>query len=695
MPNYQTIPIPIATNGLNKDLQPTQIPSASPNMVNMFVENWGVRKRLGYSSKGINLPLSGIGMELIQYVDARGDVHQLACTTTSVYQYDSSFDQWLNICAPTTIENCEDAWVNDNVNTCAAQATTKKVGTNAILINITSDIAATTLLCHEAVSETDISSTNIFTMWIRCDKALSANSIKIVLSETAAGSDPKTGTEGTNYISLLNPIAMVADTWYSINIPLTGDAVPTNMDKIVNVAIYSNTATELDGDTTATNLYIDDLKVTTGFTGTYSNRFSHTIAHDAAEFTNNGGTALVLSNNVDAIQYFEGDNEDTLTALDVSDFTGLSNVKEIEEFWNHFFAINYTDTATNIRSLAYTDLGDIDDWTTGTSGSNTLTDTKGKLLRAKKLGSDMIIYSENSITTCRYIGSTVLFTFPTLVYETGLFSEKAIWDFVNAHYFMGTDQKIYAYQGGQQLISIGDAIEESMFGAIDVSKKDRISLGLDINRHKLYFFFPTSSETYAKNAYVYNYKQNPATWEYHEFNDTIRDFSLFDNKLGWYADGPELEGTYADETTFYADASNTQCDFPTSVILTDDSYIYKLDEAFGLDNTTNIACTYETMDINYDTEEHYFRTSWVSFNMMSAKTDGTYDLYYSTDSGSTWTEIGTDYDISDGVANSWTQHRHPIDINARKIRFKLEQDSSKDLRIRASHIKMQEQTDRE
>jgi len=71
---YKTIPIPIAVNGLNKDLQPTQIPSASPNMKNMYVENWGVRKRLGYIQTGLNLPLTGIGMELIQYVDARGDI---------------------------------------------------------------------------------------------------------------------------------------------------------------------------------------------------------------------------------------------------------------------------------------------------------------------------------------------------------------------------------------------------------------------------------------------------------------------------------------------------------------------------------------------------------------------------------------------------------------------------------------------
>ena len=56
MAEYETVPIQIAINGLNKDLQPTQIPSASPNMKNMYVMPWGVKKRLGYIKKTIVTP---------------------------------------------------------------------------------------------------------------------------------------------------------------------------------------------------------------------------------------------------------------------------------------------------------------------------------------------------------------------------------------------------------------------------------------------------------------------------------------------------------------------------------------------------------------------------------------------------------------------------------------------------------------
>ncbi len=683
---YQTIPIPIATNGLNKDLQPTQIPSASPNMINMIVERWGVRKRLGYTIGGTNLPLPGIGMELIQYLDAVGGIHQIALTSTCGFQYDSDSDQWLNICAPTVIEDCEDDWVSGaGSDTAAAQSTTKKVGSNALKIEVVADASDGDILCYEDLVTTDITSHNMITFWLRATAAISAGSIEIVLTEAELGA--KTGTITTDYIEITNPLAMLANTWYNFNVALTDARVTTTLNVIESIAVYCNHDTELDG----VDIFLDDVKVTTGFTGGASNRWSHTLATDTSYFSNNSGSALIIGNNVDTFRYFEGDAGDTLAVLDVSDFSGLTIAKEIIEFWNHFFVINYN---SNVRNVAFTDLGDIVDWTNGTSGANALTDTRGKLLRARKLGSDMIIYSENSITTCRYLGGILLFAFPTLVYETGLFAEKALWDFVNVHYILGTDQKIYGYYGGQQFIHIGIAIENTLFSEINVTNKHNITFGIDSPKHKLYIFYPGSGDTYSSKAYAYNYKQSPQTWEYHEFAHTVRDMSIFTTLTGWYADGSELAGTYADTFTLYANASFTQSGHPVSIILTDDGYIFKLDEAGNKDFDMDIPCTYETMDITADGEEHYFRIAWVSFNLMSTVVNSTYILSYSIDSGKNWVIIEENASISDGALNTWQQHRHPIDVNNRRIRFRLTQISSTDLQIRAGHMKIEILEDR-
>jgi len=524
MPDYEIIQIPIAVNGLNKDMQPTQIPSASPNMKNFYVEPWGVRKRLGYIESGLNLPLSGIGMELIQYIDARGNVHHIAITSTCAFLYDSGNDQWKEIMPSTQIQDCEDhsEW-NEGTDITGSDSTGKIEGSNSLKLLAGDSIAAGSKIADTTIFD---DSANLLTYGAKSHISFWYLASKADVSVTIYVKDADSDVEATSYIA-----SPVADKWYHccIEVDLSGIDTATSIEIDTETALVS-------GD----YILVDDIRVSSTFSGTYSNRFSHTTTHDTSVFTSNGGTALVISNDVDKCYYFEGSSGSRFVLLDLTDIACFAHAKEIKEFWNHLFVINFNNGSNNVRSLTYSDLGNITEFTQGTSGANVLTDSIGRLLRAKKLGSELILYSENSITTCAYLGSTVLFTFPTLVYETGLLAEKAIWDFVNVHYFLGTDQKIYGYAGGQQLISIGDAIEDSLFDELDISKKDRISFGLDAGRKKLHMFFPTSSEDYAKCSYTYNYKQSNKSWEYHEFAHAVRDFSLFSNKVEWYCDGPEI-----------------------------------------------------------------------------------------------------------------------------------------------------------
>ena len=94
----ETLTIPIARNGLNKDLEDSDLSGKfSPNMSNIVVELSKIRKHLWYSTIGLNLPLQGVGMELIQYTDARAGVHNIALTNTMAYEYNADTDQWIPI----------------------------------------------------------------------------------------------------------------------------------------------------------------------------------------------------------------------------------------------------------------------------------------------------------------------------------------------------------------------------------------------------------------------------------------------------------------------------------------------------------------------------------------------------------------------------------------------------------------------
>lgn len=104
--DFKTLQIPIAFNrpgygpgGLNLvDASVGFAGRYSPNMINMKVDGDKVRKRLGYSIFGsASLPLTGTGMGMLMFVDARGAEHLIAVTTSNAYEYDVSSSLWVEI----------------------------------------------------------------------------------------------------------------------------------------------------------------------------------------------------------------------------------------------------------------------------------------------------------------------------------------------------------------------------------------------------------------------------------------------------------------------------------------------------------------------------------------------------------------------------------------------------------------------
>ncbi|MHA2266056.1 MAG: hypothetical protein ACXAEN_26990, partial [Candidatus Thorarchaeota archaeon] len=360
-------------------------------------------------------------------------------------------------------------------------------------------------------------------------------------------------------------------------------------------------------------------------------------------------------------------------------YASFANCKNIIEFWNHFMLINFNDGNQNIRSLAFASAGDIDEWTIGTSGANTLTDSIGEINDVVKLGADLILYSEHSVTTCRYRGGSVLFTFPTLIYRTGTLTANSSWGTATVHYFVGTDQKIYMYAGGAHLFGVGKPIDRSFFAEADISKKQHMVTGYDPGRDRLHFCFARPQDTYAQAAYVINRREEGDPWEYYEFANTVRSYSIFENQSDWYCDDSAWSGIYCDEIDLYCDDAYTQSGYPISVFLSGDGYVFRLDEITGSDNGTEIACDYHTQDLTVDREEHFGRWLKFGFTAKSGIASSTVDVFYSTDGGDSWTEFN---DSPVTLTSDWATTRLGFDAVSRKVRFKFYQKSTTDLQIR-------------
>lgn len=702
---FQTVNIPIASSGLNKDIEPTSLSGSSspisssyrysPNMKNIVLTRNGARKRGGYSQFGLNLPLKGIGMELIEYADARNTVHLLAITSTNAYKYNTSTESWDYITPTTLLDGCESGWTKaagPNV-TVTHDTSDFKAGSASMKVVLNEEMGAGDLIAYKDISSVDISGRSHVGFWIKSSNNEPAGALGIVVSESNHAAGEKTGT----YIETTNDITMIGGTWYYFQITQT----LTSFNAVISVSLWNESQTA-----SGTIIHVDEIGAYEPFTGDADNHFTSTITHDATEFANNGGTALIISNGVNDLALFEGQSGDKFTyAADALSgagfgFPSFGNSKEIADLWNHFFLLNYNNGNNNVRSLAYAGFANIDDWTSVSSAIHTLTDSRGAIIRAKRLGDELVIYSTRSITQGRYLGGPILFSFPTVVYEAGLFAFSAIWAFVNAHYFLSTDQKIYAYQGGSQLIPVGEAIEDSLFANLDISKKNQVTSGVDLREHLLHFFYPRSGETYAKVSFAMNYKRAGLPWMFFDFNDTVRAMSQFENKTDWYCDDANawfgssgLKDLYVDEVDFFCDDSSTQVNFPMPVFLSHDGYVFRMDGITRQDNGNDVECVYDTEDITIDKEEHFGRWIWYSFVAKSAIINSTVSVYYSIDGGEIWAE----FNASPVSLNSnWTSHRVPFDVVSRKVRFRLIQNSSGDLQIRDDmHCKVQVEVDRD
>ncbi len=297
-----TISIPIARGGINKDIEPTSLDGVyTPFMLNMIIEPRRIRKRLGYTQLGTNLPLTGTGIKLLEYIDARGIIHTLAFTTTHAYKYQSDSDLWLQITPSVDLENCDSGWTGGTSVTLAHDTDDKIRGSGSAKITLDAGRSNGDQLAYKDISSVDITSMTHIGFWIKSSVSLAANALEVVVSESNHASGEKTGT----YVEALST-ALTADTWKFVCLAKT----LTDYNAVISCSIYAN-ATIASG----VIIRLDDIRAYDEMAGDADKPMSCSLATDINEFGGNGGLAQIISNQVDDLFYYEGDSDDVLTTL--------------------------------------------------------------------------------------------------------------------------------------------------------------------------------------------------------------------------------------------------------------------------------------------------------------------------------------------------------------------------------------------
>ena len=212
--------------------------------------------------------------------------------------------------------------------------------------------------------------------------------------------------------------------------------------------------------------------------------------------------------------------------------------------------------------------------------------------------------------------------------------------------------------------------------------------GFDAITRKLYCFYPDVAyeDQYAQSYIAYNMNVSPPAWERGRLAVPIVSMGDITSGAMYTCDGKWASTRACDD----ADLSTWTCQdaqeddkLPDTCMLSSNGKLYKVESALRDDSGTNIRCLYETKDItiNDGSEYVYFSPIQLSFNATNGDpaASNTVSVYYSTDAGTTWTEVD---DSPITLAPSWTTHHVELgEKDVKRIRFRFVEESADDFQL--------------
>lgn len=251
---------------------------------------------------------------------------------------------------------------------------------------------------------------------------------------------------------------------------------------------------------------------------------------------------VILNNGVDAPQYWDGlaanatylpyDSTDTWVAVAASGETEFDTngdasgntyrAKVIRPFQNYLFALDITEDSVRYGNMVHwsnpADPGaPPDSWNyrdeANDAGRQPLAQTKGYVIDALPLGDQLIIYKEDAIYSASFIGGQYIFDFDLISTSNGLWSTNCVVDIGGVHVVMG-DGTVYVHSGGQPKPILEGKLADDFFNSVDSDNYKKCFLTHNKSEQEVWFCHPTSGETWANRALIWNY--NSDTWYYRD-----------------------------------------------------------------------------------------------------------------------------------------------------------------------------------
>lgn len=323
----------------------------------------------------------------------------------------------------------------------------------------------------------------------------------------------------------------------------------------------------------------------------------------------------------------------------------------------------HTDDGVSVEPwrVAWCDTDDPENWSTGNSGEALLTDEPSPIMNIAKLNEHVAVYKKDSLCIGIKVDPPDIFRFETIQTGVGLQASRAFAEAEGYHYFMGKND-FYRWNG-IRVESVGAAVREYIFSRINTSKINRCFAIHVQEQTEIWFFILTSSDSWPTEVWKYNYRFG--FWYFDQCTNITAGIK-WENVSSPTWD--ELTGTWDQQQTTWdglASGQGTeQIVFGTSAGLS-----AKLDYTVTDDQGTEVEARFISKDFSADGYELAAR--WLKLDVW-AKGPGKLYADYSTDGGSTWTNIpwqsAQTYVDLDGTMQKYEWY---FDVWAKNVRFRF------------------------
>jgi len=467
----------------------------------------------------------------------------------------------------------------------------------------------------------------------------------------------------------------------------TSDTLPAGL---ANNIIYYVKKIDANTFTVALSSAGADVDITDTGTGTHTWHpcFNGDNARAVKADTWTPSDAMVFTNGVDPLWVYIDDGTGYavrpvlgLTSADLIaglTATAVSTCRDVV-VWNTRLWLFYVTEGTDplpqkIRWSSVADFEKYDDTGSLDGGYDRLADKDDAILCAYRFSKDLIIYRDGSIVKGQWVGSaTRTVRFDEVISDESALGPNAVAVTKDFHMFFGA-YGIYKYKGGSSIESVGDKVQDMIYGAegiLDLDKRtDITSVSLSALREIWTAILVSTAQdanglatAYKSTVLIYNLREN--SWSIREFDDVDGDTRVvhmaearLPSSLTW----DTVVSTWQEAGTLRWNSQVFATDFP-GILICSKHDIYNFDHIIAQDEGVDIPFEIVTKDFTAD-------SGFIRFNFLELQHSGNgATISYSTDYGSSYTTLDT-LTASAGIRR---EKVYP-NISAEAIRFKISGD---------------------